>query len=350
VPIILSEIEKKHLIQILKMPCNQKLCKRNSNITSSGNCSVCQNAIDEALKQLEASRKKGNFKKVDIDFKLMLDTHKKLENGIRVDPMTLNVLVLGGVVNILCQSEALEQMEDKMKTLEQENITNKIKMENLENWIVKQHDLIEELNQKISRMDENGVIIKESRETENLQAKVLGIEIDVTNLKKRKIKENPKPINSKVHVKKCTECETTFLKNSDLEKHVINIHGRAKAFKCESCDKAFVLEWRLRKHLEMHERKLSICKYFAKGQYCPYEEIGCKFSHEPSDHGNLNEDDSNDDGDLDLSCEIVENQCHLCKLQMLNRDDLFNHVEHEHVDYHQEMLEIIASRRITNEV
>ena len=66
------------------MACNQKLCKRNSNITSSGNCSVCQNAIDEALNQLEASRKKGNFKKVEIDFQLMRETHKKLENGITV--------------------------------------------------------------------------------------------------------------------------------------------------------------------------------------------------------------------------------------------------------------------------
>ena len=76
-----------------------------------------------------------------------------------MDPITLNVLVLGGVVNILCQSEALEQMEGKMKTLEQENITNKFKMEHLENWIVKQHDLIEDLNQKLSRLDMNGVIV-----------------------------------------------------------------------------------------------------------------------------------------------------------------------------------------------
>ena len=332
------------------MTCNQKLCKRNSNITSSGNCSICQNAIDEALNQLEASRKKGNFRKVEIDFQLMLETHKKLENGIRVDPVALNVLVLGGVVNILCQSEALEQMQEKMKTLEQENITNKVKMEHLENWIVKQNDLIEDLNQKVSRMDENGVIIKESSESESLRKKVWGIEIDVDNLKKKKIKEKPKPINSKVHVKKCAECETTFLKNSDLEKHVIDIHGRAKAFKCEVCEKTFVLEWRMSKHLQMHERKLSTCKYFTKDQHCPYEEIGCKFSHETSDKGNIDEDTSNDDEDLDLSCEIVENQCHLCKLQLQNRDDLFSHVELDHVEYHQEMMEIIANRRNTNKV
>ena len=93
------------------MKCNQKLCKRN--VTSSGNCTICQNAIDKALNEIEASRKKPNFKKIEIDFKLMLETHQKLKQGIRVDPVTLNVLVLGGVLNILCESEAFEQIHEK---------------------------------------------------------------------------------------------------------------------------------------------------------------------------------------------------------------------------------------------
>ena len=54
-----------------------------------------------------------------------------------------------------------------------------------ENWIFKQHDRIEDLNQKVSRMVENGVIIKESSESKSLRKKVLGIEIDVDNLKKK---------------------------------------------------------------------------------------------------------------------------------------------------------------------
>jgi hypothetical protein len=61
---------------------------------------------------MEASRKKPNFEKIEIDFKLMLETHQKLKQGIRVDPVTLNVLVLGGVLNILCESEALEQIHE----------------------------------------------------------------------------------------------------------------------------------------------------------------------------------------------------------------------------------------------
>ena len=87
------------------MKCNQKLCKRN--VTSSGNCAVCQDAIEKALNEREATRKKPNFEKVEIDLKLMLETHQKLQ---QVDPVTLNVLVLGGVLNILCESETLEQI------------------------------------------------------------------------------------------------------------------------------------------------------------------------------------------------------------------------------------------------
>ena len=106
----------------------------------------------------------------------MIETHKKLEQGVRVDPGTLNVLVLSGIVNILCRSEEIEQTEEKVKILEQENITNKIKIEYLESWVIKQHDLIEDLNKKLARLDKNGGLIKESGDTENLCKKVIGID------------------------------------------------------------------------------------------------------------------------------------------------------------------------------
>jgi copper chaperone CopZ len=86
-----------------KMMCNQKLCKRISNITSSGNCNICENAIEEAIKKVDKSRKNKRFEKVDVDFNLMMETQKKLEKGAKVDPGTINVLVLSGIINILCQ-------------------------------------------------------------------------------------------------------------------------------------------------------------------------------------------------------------------------------------------------------
>ena len=130
---------------------------------------------------------------------------------------------------------------------------------------------------------------------------------------------------------------------------MIEQHEQEKAFECEMCDKGFVLEWRMKKHMKMHGEKLSMCKYFAKNQHCPYEDIGCKFSHESSEKDN--NDDENDDEDhendeeLDDSYEFCENQCHLCKLQLPCKDDLYCHVETDHEEYHLGMLEVIANRR-----
>ena len=89
-------------------------------------------------------------------------------------------------------------------------------------------------------------------------------------------------------------------------------------------------------------------KFFSNNQHCPYEEIGCKFSHEQhetSENGIIDDDLVNDDEESDDSYEFIENQCHLCKLQLHNRDDLYNHVETDHQEYHQGMLEIVANRR-----
>ena len=174
-------------------------------------------------------------------------------------------------------------------------------MEYLETWVIKQHDLIEDLNQKFSRLDQNGVIVKESNETEILRKKVLGIEFDVDDLKKsstRKHKENAKPLSPKLYVKKCTDCDETFTKNSDFEVHMIDKHEKEKTFKCEICDKTFVLEWRMKKHLMMHGGKKNMCKFFSNNQHCPYEEIGCKLSHEQhetSENGIIDDDLVNDD-------------------------------------------------------
>ena len=63
----------------------------------------------------------------------MVEMQRKLEQGIKVDPGILNVL--SGIMNILCQSEALEVAEKRIEILEQENITNKVKVDNLESWV-----------------------------------------------------------------------------------------------------------------------------------------------------------------------------------------------------------------------
>jgi hypothetical protein len=52
------------------------------------------------------------------------------------------------------------------------------------------------------------------------------------------------------------------------------------------------------------------------------------------------------DGDADDDFPINENQCHLCKKQLLNRDELWHHVEKVHEDYFQGMLEYAAENRL----
>ena len=54
----------------------------------------------------------------------MIETYKNKKQGIRVDP---GRMMLCGIVNMFCQSEQLEQIEEKGKILEQENLKNKMK-------------------------------------------------------------------------------------------------------------------------------------------------------------------------------------------------------------------------------
>ena len=69
-----------------------------------------------------------------------------------------------------------------------------------------------------------------SSEIVSVRKKVLGIELDVDNLKKTSLKheENPKKVDSSLNVKKCKECEENFVKNSDLEKHLIDNNSNFK--------------------------------------------------------------------------------------------------------------------------
>ena len=61
-----------------------------------------------------------------------------------------------------------------------------------------------------------------------------------------------------------------------------------------------------------------------------------------SEQGHNEEDHENDDEDLNESYKFIENQCNLSKLQLPNKNDLFDHVETVHEEYHRGMLEAIA--------
>ena len=141
-----------------------------------------------------------------------------------------------------------------------EDLINKAKIEYLENWVLKQDESIQELSEKLSRLDKNGVLVQESTSLVTLNKKVVGLEIDVNSMKFNSSKKEtiPKALN----LTKCKECDEVFTWNSDLEKHMIQEHEHDRKFGCEVCDKKFVLEWRLKKHMKMHVEEVNKCHFF----------------------------------------------------------------------------------------
>ena len=83
-------------------------------------------------------------------------------------------------------------------------------------------------------------------------------------------------------IKKCKVCDETFDQTFKLELH-LKTH-EVETFKCERCDKKFQLKWRLEKHRKGHEMlNVKFCHYFNNQKPCPYDEIGCMYSHEQSE-------------------------------------------------------------------
>ena len=77
----------------------------------------------------------------------------------------------------------------------------------------------------------------------------------------------------------CTYCGDVFNINWKIELH-LRSHEESEKFQCDICKKTFQAEWRMKKHNSNHYRKnIKKCKFFQNGQFCPFQEVGCKFSH-----------------------------------------------------------------------
>ena len=69
-----------------------------------------------------------------------------------------------------------------------------------------------------------------------------------------------------------------------MEAHLKTQNPDNTEYECNLCDKKFILKWRLSKHIQAHSIKTTKkCHYFNNGKACPYEDIGCMFTHEQSD-------------------------------------------------------------------
>ena len=100
------------------MKCIQGLCQRTKNLKLSGYCNICDDLIEELKKKHEAVERQRTFGRVEIDFRLLKDTHEKLINGNKVDANIVNILLLGGINNILSQSEVFDDTFERQSTRE----------------------------------------------------------------------------------------------------------------------------------------------------------------------------------------------------------------------------------------
>ena len=112
--------KKENPVSDSKMKCSQRLCQRNKNLKQSGYCNVCDDLIEDLKKKHEASEEKRQFRRVELDLNLLRETHTKLANGNRVDHNVVNILLLGGITNILSQSELFDITVDKTKLNEKQ--------------------------------------------------------------------------------------------------------------------------------------------------------------------------------------------------------------------------------------
>ena len=96
---------------------------------------------------------KNSVKPVQLDLRRMVDTHEKLSKGESVDQQTVSTLLLAGVINITSQHDAIAELEDRIKALEHSDITQRSRIESVENWILIQNDTIANLVEKISSND-----------------------------------------------------------------------------------------------------------------------------------------------------------------------------------------------------
>ena len=108
--------------------------------------------MENLKKKYENKEKQKTFQRVELDLQLLIDTQNKLVSGKSVEPNVVNTLLLGGIRNILCQSEEFENALERVKVLERENIENKLRLESLEHWLLKLNDKMQETNENIETL------------------------------------------------------------------------------------------------------------------------------------------------------------------------------------------------------
>ena len=142
----------------------------------------------------------------------------------------------------------------------------------------------------------------------------------------------------------------------------MDCHEAQKKFKYNTCENTFHIKWRLKKHEENHKgtsASVTQCRYFSNQELCPYKAIGQKFLHVqtelcrfkdcqdllcPLAHQNVinDEEPMQDEDPKETLQKLNENQCHICRIQLLTKDGLFDNVQANHEEYFNGMMEVAA--------
>ena len=331
------------------MKCKQKSCNRNKNLLGNGYCNVCTEAIMDVNAEHDAKKKVN-----EALIKDLIGMNDKLGRKEIVDQNRVNRLIMSGIIALIDNHTKFDENQDaRIVDLEVEKNTSKNRLESLESWTLKQDD-------KLKDMKDNAD--KECETIELLKKKLTSLK-DVPNNTKEKDNQ----------VIKCKLCKKAFSRNCDLEIHM-DEHETERKYKCNNCEKTFHLQWRRDKHEENHKQtNVTVCRYFSKHEPCPYEPIGCKFLHDqsttfcrkkdcqnllcPFAHQNVTRDEDKEgnceevsDAEQEVSDEeqeetltVLENQCHLCRLQLATKNQFYYHIEVHHEEYFRGMMEIIET-------
>jgi hypothetical protein len=118
------------------------------------NKNVCDAVIGEELKKYNTLlRKKPLISNVEVDLKAMVDVHEKLANGAPIDQKMVSRLLLAGEINILNQHNIIVDLEKRLTTNDIENMTMKVRVESLDNWVLKQEETAKHLEEKLSKVE-----------------------------------------------------------------------------------------------------------------------------------------------------------------------------------------------------
>ena len=130
-------------------------------------------------------------------------------------------------MNILSHHDTINRIQEKVKHLEHEQITDKSRIEALENWFLKQNDKICELEQNNVRVDKNGVLERENADIKDFEKIISSLEIDISNLKDKAnvklLKQSPnRPAKSaSVAFSKLVTWRTKFCWNMQWRRNTI---------------------------------------------------------------------------------------------------------------------------------